>query len=176
MSEARKELRVTMPDGSVWAVPAQVVAENRARFYADEQPTSAPDHGYAEELAYTLSDNVELIDWAETNMNWDDVKDHARQAEEPDPVDYQEGWVNGEKEVVEIMDWDAWRQKAAKARAHAGRIQQVTDKGIVTRYVPRLAGRNVQVSGELMMYETRREAVEAARRVRQALTTTTEER
>jgi len=33
-------------------------------------------------------------------MDWDDVKAWATKVEEEPDVDYQEGWVNGEKEVV----------------------------------------------------------------------------
>lgn len=59
-----------------------------------------------------------------------------------------------------------WLRQAATARPSARRIRQVTDRDIVTRYVPRLAGRNVHLSEDPMWYDTRAEAVEAARRVR----------
>lgn len=48
---AEKYLRITMPDGSKWDVPCDVIARNRIESEAEE-------------------------------------------------VDYQEGWVNGEKEIV----------------------------------------------------------------------------
>lgn len=59
-----------------------------------------------------------------------------------------------------------WRRQAASARPSAGRIRQLTDAGIVTYYVPRLAGRNVCLPGERVFFDTRREAVDAARRAR----------
>lgn len=96
--ETRKELRVTMPDLSVWAVPAILIAENRSRFYAERDP----DTTYEEEMCYVLNDDPELMDWAESNMDWEDVKDHARQVEAAGSVDYQYGWVNGDKDVVEV--------------------------------------------------------------------------
>lgn len=46
-----------------------------------------------------LEDYCEIIDWASNNMNWNDVKDHAVKVSVKE-VDFQEGWVNGEKEVI----------------------------------------------------------------------------
>jgi len=92
-----KYLRVTMPDGSKWDVPARVIATSRADYYYDQ------DFGISQENLYyqALSSDYKLIDWAENNMDWSDVAECAvKVEEEPEPVDYQEGWVNGEKEIV----------------------------------------------------------------------------
>jgi hypothetical protein len=94
--QAAVELHVTMPDGSVWAVPAHLIAHNRATYYAED--------GYQEEYDYTMGDDAELEDWAANNMNWSDVAAHARKVEQSEPVDYQEGWVNGEKLVVRTAE------------------------------------------------------------------------
>ena len=77
-----KYIRVTMPDGSRWDVPAGLVAADRAAYYADQ------GDNYEEEYDYT--------------MNWSDVE-HAASfvAQDAGAVDYQEGWVNGKKEIVE---------------------------------------------------------------------------
>lgn len=91
-----KKLRVTMPDGSEWDVPAEIIAKNKAEHYYNEG-----DEDFKEEYEFTLSDNEELIDWAENNMNWEDVKQYALQIKGPGELDYQKGWVNGDKEVVE---------------------------------------------------------------------------
>lgn len=96
-----KYLRVTMPDGSKWDVPAHIIAENRAKYYADDK-NDPNDPVYREELAYTLENDDEIEDWSSNNMNWEDVQAHAVRADvEAETPDYQEGWVNGEKEVVE---------------------------------------------------------------------------
>jgi len=92
-----KFLRVTMPDGSKWDVPARVIAENRAKYYAEVDS----DTTYQEEFEFTMSDNYELKDWAAGNMNWSDVENHAQYVINPPTPDYQEGWVNGEKEIIE---------------------------------------------------------------------------
>lgn len=84
-----KYLRVTMPDGSKWDVPAQIIAESCAKHY-DSTVRENP-----------MGDEA-LIDWAENNMNWAEVSERAVRLELPRvKPDYQDGWVNGEKEVVE---------------------------------------------------------------------------
>ena len=86
-----------MPDGSKYDVPAKIIAENRAAYYNERDE----DTTYEEEFDYTMEDDGELIDWATNNMDWDEVSDHAVLAGISQP-DYQEGWVNGEHEVVEL--------------------------------------------------------------------------
>ena len=85
-----------MPDGTRYDVPAKVIAEDRAKYYAENDP----DTTYNEEYEYTMQDDYELKDWAANNMNWKDVKNVAKKVEEEIDVDFQEGWVNGDKEVV----------------------------------------------------------------------------
>lgn len=91
-----KYLRVTMPNKSVWEVPATLVAQNRAEYYQDHHV----------EYGYTLKNNDILFDWAANNMNWRDVAEHASKVSgcscQMTEDDFQEGWINGEKEVVEL--------------------------------------------------------------------------
>ncbi|WP_212635455.1 hypothetical protein [Saccharibacillus brassicae] len=102
----KKFLRVTMPDNSRWDVPAELIAKNRAADYAgqDTRSSSGPEYEkeFQAEFEYAMTDAIELVDWATDNMNWEDVEAHAqRVAQQDHPIDYQEGWVNGEKEIVE---------------------------------------------------------------------------
>ncbi len=100
-----KVLRVTMPNGDIYDVLAHFIAHERAVYYADR------DHGednskeklaaYTEEFEYAMDDESELIDWATGNMDWKDVAKYATLIKST-KVDLQEGWVNGDKEVVEI--------------------------------------------------------------------------
>lgn len=94
-------LEVTMPDGSVWAVPADLVAEPRAKYYAEHDAREGADYDnvYARELRTSASN---LIDWAQNNMDWEEVQPNATMIAAPDShVDYQEGWINGEMRVVD---------------------------------------------------------------------------
>lgn len=97
----RSSLRVTMPDGSKWDVPVSVVALNRASYYADEFGGDV-ERSLKEDTGPLFAQNdYEIKDWAADNMDWRDVFAHARRAPiEPPAADYQEGWVNGEKEIV----------------------------------------------------------------------------
>ena len=54
--------------GYVWHIPLEVIAKNRADFYADD-----PDSSFDEEMAYVMEDDYEGPDWFVNNMNWSDV-------------------------------------------------------------------------------------------------------
>lgn len=94
-------LSVEMPDGSWWEIPALKIADSRASYYKDLVTDDEDDLSiYAEILSETLRDEETLIDWAENNMDWSDVCDVAHQVRSPSEIDYQEGWINGMKELV----------------------------------------------------------------------------
>lgn len=101
-----KYLRVTMPDGSTWDIPILIIAENRAKYYAENDEDFLGDVEKALEedtLPLFASDEYEIMEWASNNMDWDDVSDFATMVEFSD-CDYQEGWINGDKEIVEVKD------------------------------------------------------------------------
>lgn len=98
-----KYLRVTMPDGSRWDVPVEAIARNRAANYASEFGGDIDKSLEEDTLPLFEEDPYEVEDWAANNMNWSDVDSIAQRApDSPKPkVDYEEGWINGEKKVVE---------------------------------------------------------------------------
>lgn len=95
-----KQLVVTMQDGSKWAVPVSVIALNRACSYAKEFGGDTQRSLDEDTIPLFESDSFEIKDWAANNMNWKDVADHAKNIQIKDPDFYQDGWVNGYKEVV----------------------------------------------------------------------------
>lgn len=95
----RCALRVKMLDGSRWDVPVAVIAEDRANCNKSEFGGDLQRSLDEDTWPCFADDDFEVEDWAENNMNWDDVKAHAVQTERPQ-VYYQDGWVNGEKEIV----------------------------------------------------------------------------
>ena len=101
-----KVIRVTMPDGSKWDVPASHVAGNRAKYYASKVSNDPFSFEFERERKceheYAMSDDSELIDWAANNMNWCDVRMFAKQHSPATEIDYQDGWCNGDKEVIEV--------------------------------------------------------------------------
>ena len=93
-----KVLRIAMPNGTKWDVPASVIAENKARWYAEDKGSN-----YQDKYDDTIVSEDKIIDWATNNMNWEDVERVATKVEVPITVDYQDGWVNGEKKVLQVL-------------------------------------------------------------------------
>lgn len=95
------QLEITMPDGSRWRVPVDIIARNRAEHYAHEFGGDVDRTLQEDTIPLFESDDYEIKDWAANNMNWSDVQALATcVAEAPTQKNYQEGWVNGEKRVV----------------------------------------------------------------------------
>ena len=93
----RKEMSLNLfcqfSDGT-WAVPAEIIAENKAKHYAEKDTAE-----YKEEYEYTLSSEYELIDWAVSDMNWSDLAPHAVKISDPPPTDKEDEWMTCSKYV-----------------------------------------------------------------------------
>lgn len=94
-----------MNDRTVWEIPAEFIADSRAKYYAERD--SAQDLGtyeevYQSEYTYTLNDDYELKDWCWGNMDWDDVKDQAVFISQlpPKSPDYSTSWSNAHLEII----------------------------------------------------------------------------
>lgn len=93
-------VRVTMPDGSRWDVPVMHIALARARYYAHEYGDSVGT-SLEQDTEPLFVDESEILDWAQNDMNWSDVKDVAERApNSPVEIDWENGWVSGPKEIV----------------------------------------------------------------------------
>lgn len=96
-------LIVHQPDGCVFQIPAMIIAEHRAKHYAKVDCTSFEESLYEDTIPTFNADNFELIDWAENNMDWGDVVEHAVLIEDNDvEADYEDGWVSGHKEIRSV--------------------------------------------------------------------------
>lgn len=92
-------LCITMPDGSEWGVPVEVIARHRAANYADEFGGDVERSLSEDTIPLFAESPYAVCDWASSNMDWCDVKEHACKLKDAPPVDFQEGWVNGAKRV-----------------------------------------------------------------------------
>jgi hypothetical protein len=92
-------LYVEMTDGSIWKVPVSVIAYNRAEEYMSEFGDDLERSIKEDTEPLFTSDYHEIKDWAAGNMNWSDVEEYATKVEDS-KIDFQEGWVNGHKEVA----------------------------------------------------------------------------
>jgi hypothetical protein len=104
-----KFLVVAMPDGSRWAVPVKVIAESRAREYAKQDEVEFA-RSYAEDTIPLFEESpYDIGDWASNNINWEDVKKHAVKigSHPMTDRDFQEGWVNGGKEILDSIPEEA---------------------------------------------------------------------
>lgn len=100
-----KVLQVEFSDGRVFEIPASFIATDRARYYANIDHIHKEGENWLKtfetEVDYALEDDFELLDWANNDMNWEDVQ---REAEEVDSVaiDEEAEWPNARKSVVEV--------------------------------------------------------------------------
>ncbi len=96
-------IHVTMNDGSVWEVPAEIVAESRANYLAKVDGWQPGGAEWNAEVQQLLTDNhMDLFDWAQNSMNWSYVAASAKciQGPPPIPVDFQASWPNGPMSVI----------------------------------------------------------------------------
>lgn len=97
---------VTMPNGDIYDIPAHVIADNYANYYA----TKGEDYqeNYDAMLYWFDTNDYEFADWAKNNMDWDDVKEHAILLEsQTKSCDFQDGWVNGDYEYKFVEEHHA---------------------------------------------------------------------
>lgn len=101
MSIENKFLKVTMPDRSKWKIPIRVIIVDRARYYLKE--FKSLEESLEDTLEVFEDDAYEVEDWASNNMDWTDVENYAIRIKDTgmSSEDFQEGWVNGEKEIIE---------------------------------------------------------------------------
>ena len=92
-------IRINFPDGSVWFVDANKIAEDRAKYYTQkdfedgEFPQEEYNDQFAEEVRWVLKDDFELIDWMLNNMDWEEIQPHLEMLEPPPTSKYKE-WLN----------------------------------------------------------------------------------
>jgi hypothetical protein len=58
-----KELHIKMPDSSVWAVPVQLIATNRAEYYAKEFGGDIQRSLAEDTLPLFRTDDFEIEEW-----------------------------------------------------------------------------------------------------------------
>ncbi len=92
-----KYMTVTMPDGSIYGVPVEMIARNRAAHYAHE--FDGDIELSLEEDTYPLfeSDDFEIEDWAVNQMNWCDFDGHQIKINDAPAPDFQDAWMCGDK-------------------------------------------------------------------------------
>lgn len=94
---------VTMSNGDQYGVPAEVIADNYAKYY--ESRGEDYQENFDAMIHWFDTNDFEFADWTKNNMDWVDVKDKAvlvgSKTEEPD---FENGWVNGEYEYRKVEE------------------------------------------------------------------------
>lgn len=93
---------VEMTNGDIYGIPAQVIAENYAEFFKGKN-----ERIFQEQFDFMMDmfDRKEdaFEDWAQNEMNWDDVKHCAVLLKRGEvKVDFQNCWVNGKHGFLEV--------------------------------------------------------------------------
>lgn len=99
-----KYLSMTLPDGSKWGVPVEIIARNRATHYAIEFDGDVERSLAEDTLPLFEADDYEIKDWAVNNMNWCDFLGHQRKLADAQEPDWEECWMYCSKEVVEVEE------------------------------------------------------------------------
>lgn len=90
---------ITTTEGDIWGVPAEVIADNYAKYY--QGIGEDYKENYDAMINWFDINDYNFADWAKNNMDWEDVKDKAflvRKGEFYE--DFEESWVNGEYEYI----------------------------------------------------------------------------
>jgi len=92
-------LTVEMPDLKIYAVPVKIIAEDRAKYYAQNDGITYEESLFTDTIPL-FDDADEIVDWAINNMNWEDIKEYAILIESEPKVDYESGWIDGTKTIL----------------------------------------------------------------------------
>ena len=98
-----KYMTCQMQDGSVWAVPVDIIARNRAKHYAKEFGGDV-ERSLAEDTIPFFDDDYEIEDWAVRNMNWSDFNGlQVKVSDIPHIGPSKEWWINGSKGFLDEL-------------------------------------------------------------------------
>ena len=93
------KMKITMNDGSVWAVPVDIIARNRAAHYAHEFDGDVERSLAEDTIPLFEADDYAIQDWAANNMNWSDFDGHQEKIK-TGGADFQDGLANGHKGFI----------------------------------------------------------------------------
>lgn len=98
-----KMMTITFSDGSVWGVPVEMIARNRAKEYANIEFGGDVERSLKEDtLPYFEENEYGIIDWAIGNMDWSDFDGHQVKIKDAQPIDFVAEWLSGSTAVVDL--------------------------------------------------------------------------
>ena len=79
-----KFLRITMPDGSRWDVPAQIIAERMSELFMKPP-----------------GDDAILLEFVDSYLKWEEISKCAVEVRRRSPTDYREEFEFSDREIIE---------------------------------------------------------------------------
>jgi hypothetical protein len=89
-----KKLIIKFNKGMTYEVPAQIIAEDRAKYYATVDGYELDSQEWLDEVNAALDDDFMIFDWVENNMNWSDLEPYATRIGD-DTLSLEEEWSSG---------------------------------------------------------------------------------
>lgn len=103
-----KYLRVQMPDGMLYDIPAEVIAEHRAGYFENNSAEKLTYHAssvqprlHSAEKEFALNNDEVLIEWATSKMTWKDLEPHVKKVE-TEKTSYEKDWATAPKKVIKV--------------------------------------------------------------------------
>ena len=83
---------------ATYMVPVKIIADNYAKYWEKHPRGGTHEEEYDR---FIRGDEYEILDWANDNMDWSDVKAHAKKVEPPKyKTDYNLEWLNSDKYIA----------------------------------------------------------------------------
>ncbi len=103
-----KYLRVQMSDGTMFDIPAEIIAEHRANYFEANSAEKLTYHSSSiqprlrkEEKDFAMNNDETLIEWATNKMKWSELEHHAKKVE-PETNNYEIEWPNAPKKIITL--------------------------------------------------------------------------
>lgn len=99
-----KYLKVRFANGDLFAIPARIIAENRANYYADLDGYDLGSNEWEAEVITALKEEFEIEDWAGNNMDWKDLEPYAQRINENIEFDYNDQYPDADIELIDSCE------------------------------------------------------------------------
>lgn len=103
-----KFLRVQMSDGTMYDIPAEIIAEHRAAYFESNSAEKLAYHSssvsprlHSMEKDFALNNDEILVEWASRKMTWKDIEPHAVKVE-PETNNNDSDWPDAPKTVITV--------------------------------------------------------------------------
>lgn len=89
---------INFPNGQKFRIPADFIATERTKYYAEVDGFSKGSSKWDEEMKQSM-EPYELFDWISNNCDWSDVEAYAELIIDNNKPDYLSMWSDAEFEI-----------------------------------------------------------------------------